>query len=187
MTGTGRSRRQRCVTCTPSEWRAIKARAREAGMDASTYILSRVLDGEAPDGPPDPEAGYPMALTGAEQRAQFGMIERLCTARRQFLDEPLHEYADTTLREALMFLMLASIEESLAGASGTAAPPEDGTGAGIREGPESGPEHGSGRAADERPRQADFLDMLDAGGPASDGGGRDREFPDVGTGRKGGP
>ncbi len=37
-------------------------------MDASTYILARVLDGEAPDGPPNPEAGNPMALTGAEQR-----------------------------------------------------------------------------------------------------------------------
>lgn len=196
MTGTaGRSRKQRCVTCTPSEWRAIKARAREEGMDASTYILSRVLDGEAPDGPPDPEAGYPMALTGAEQREQFEMIERYFSGRRHFLDEMLHENTGTTLRDALRFLMLASYAESRSSGNGTADPAADGTAprAEIREEPPSGPKPESGPSTDRPPRQADFLDLLDAG-PASDCGGQKREFPDeieiepdFEIGRQGGP
>lgn len=196
MTGTaGRSRKQRCVTCTPSEWRAIKARAREEGMDASSYILSRVLDGEAPDGPPDPETGYPMALTGAEQREQFETIERCFSGRRHFLDEAMFEGMETTLREALKFLVLASCAESRASGNGTAAPPENGTAprAEIREEPPSESETGAGPSTDRRPRQTDFLDMLDAG-RASDDGGHAKEFPDgtgiepdIDAGRKGGP
>ncbi|MDE0523975.1 MAG: hypothetical protein OXH79_18670 [Boseongicola sp.] len=104
----GRSRRQRCVTCTPSEWRAIKARARAEGVDVSAYILARVLDGEAPDGPPHPEAGYPMALTGAEQRRQFDHVERLAASRHRFLEERFVRDTETTLRQALKFLVLAS-------------------------------------------------------------------------------
>ena len=190
MTGmAGRSRKQRCVTCTPSEWRAIKARAREEGMDASTYILSRVLDGEAPDGPPDPEVGYPMALTGAEQREQFETIDRCFSGGGHFLDEAMFEGMETTLRDALRFLVLASCAESHAIRNGQAVPPADGTAPVV----EVREEPGSGPRSDERPRQADFLDMLDAG-PASDGGGRATELPD-GTGiepdfvagRKGGP
>ena len=107
----GRSRRQRCVTCMPSEWRAIKARARAEGMDVSAYILSRVLDGEAPDGPPHPEAGYPMALTGAEQRRQLEHMERLVTERHRFLEERFVGDTGTTQRQALKFLVLASSAE----------------------------------------------------------------------------
>ena len=104
----GRSRRQRCVTCMPSEWRAIKARARAEGVDVSAYILSRVLDGEAPDGPPHPEAGYPMALTGAEQRRQLEHVERLVADRHRFLEEGFVWDTETTLRQAVRFLVLAS-------------------------------------------------------------------------------
>ena len=102
-----RRRRQRCVTCKPSEWKAIKARARAAGMDISAFILSRVLDGESPDGPPHPEAGYPMALTGAEQRRQLELLERLVEGSRRFLDEPVVPGSGATMREAMAFLVLS--------------------------------------------------------------------------------
>lgn len=109
----GRSRRQRCVTCTPSEWRAIKAKARAEGVDVSAYILARVLDGEAPDGPPHPEAGYPMALTGAEQRRQLEHVERLVADRHRFLEERFVRDTGTTQRQALKFLVLASSADRL--------------------------------------------------------------------------
>jgi len=116
----GRSRRQRCVTCTPSEWRAIKAKARAEGVDVSAYILARVLDGEAPDGPPHPEAGYPMALTGVEQRRQLEHVERLVADRHRFLEERFVWDTETTLRQAVRFLVLASCADR---------PHETGTGA----------------------------------------------------------
>ncbi|MYH58113.1 MAG: hypothetical protein F4145_08980 [Boseongicola sp. SB0675_bin_26] len=118
-----RSRRQRCVTCTPSEWRAIKARARAEGVDVSAYILSRVLDGEAPDGPPHPEAGYPMALTGAEQRRQLEHVERLVADRHRLLEERFVWDTETTLRKAVRFLVLASCADR---------PQETGPGAEVR-------------------------------------------------------
>ena len=101
-------RRQRCVSCKPSEWKAIRAGARAAGMDISAFILSRVLDGESPDGPPHPEAGYPMALAGAEQRRQLELLERLVEDGRRFLDEPVVPGSGATMREAMAFLVLSS-------------------------------------------------------------------------------
>ncbi len=103
-----RRRRQRCVTCKPSEWKAIRVRARAVGMDVSAFILSRVLDGESPDGPPHPEAGYPMALTGAEQRRQLELMERLVEDSRRFLDEPVVPGTGATMREAMAFLVHSS-------------------------------------------------------------------------------
>lgn len=103
-------RRQRCVTCKPSEWKAITARARDAGMDISAFILSRVLDGESPDGPPHPEAGYPMALTGAEQRRQLELLGRLVEDSRRFLDEPVVPGTRATMRGAMAFLVHSSTQ-----------------------------------------------------------------------------
>ncbi len=103
-----RRRRQRCVTCKPSEWKAIRAGARAAGMDISAFILSRVLDGESPDGPPHPESGYPVALTGAEQRRQLELLERLVENSRRFLDEPVVPGTGATMREAMAFLVQSS-------------------------------------------------------------------------------
>ncbi|MXW86666.1 MAG: hypothetical protein F4Z55_12570 [Boseongicola sp. SB0667_bin_21] len=191
----GRSRRQRCVTCTPSEWRAIKARARAEGVDVSAYILARVLDGEAPDGPPHPEAGYPMALTGAEQRRQLEHVERFVVGRHRFLEERFVWDTETTLRQAVRFLVLASCadrpQEPETGAEGrseatpvdrpepaavpSSAPAmdrDDGT-AGAAES-ESLPE--TGRAGmpdaspppDPAPFQAGLFDDVDAGPPSGD-------------------
>ncbi len=104
-------RRQRCVSCRPSEWKAIQAKARGAGMDGSAWIRFRVLDCESPDGPPHPEAGYPMVLSGEEQRRQFELVERLAEDNRQFLDEPVIPGTGATLREAMTFVMLSSFPE----------------------------------------------------------------------------
>ena len=191
----GRSRRQRCVTCTPSEWRAIKARARAEGVDVSAYILARVLDGEAPDGPPHPEAGYPMALTGAEQRRQLEHVERLVADRHRFLEERFVWDTETTLRQAVRFLVLASCadrphetgtgpegrseatpgdlpEPTTAPSPASAMDRDDGT-AGAAES-ESLPE--TGRAGmpdaspprDPAPFQAGLFDDVDAGPPSGD-------------------
>lgn len=105
MTGpAGRTRRQRCVTCRPSEWRAIKTRARAEGVDVSAYILSRVLDGEAPDGPPHPEAGYPMALTGAEQRRQLEILDRCVAVCGPLTQATFVEGTGATIGRAMNFL-----------------------------------------------------------------------------------
>ncbi|MDE0520613.1 MAG: hypothetical protein OXH79_01490 [Boseongicola sp.] len=155
MTGAGRIRRQRCVTCRPSEWRAIGAKARAEGMDVSAFILSRVLDGEAPDGPPHPEAGYPMALTGAEQRRQLEHVERLAAGRDRFLEKRFVRDTGTTLRQAVRFLVLASCADG---------PQETGT----------GEEGRSGDAPDNRPKPA-AMDRGEGDGAASG------SLPDTGT------
>ena len=59
-----------------------------------------------PDGPPHPEAGYPLALTGAEQRRQLELLEQLVADSRRFLDAPFIPGTGTTLREAVAFLVL---------------------------------------------------------------------------------
>ena len=195
MTGAGRTRRQRCVTCRPSEWRAIGARARAEGMDVSAYILSRVLDGEAPDGPPHPEAGYPMALTGAEQRRQFEHVERLVADRHRFLGERFVRDTETTLRQAVSFLVLASVSqgplETVTGSAGrsegasgdrpkaTTSPsstPAMDRADGASDDADSGPLPAIATAAmpdaaptaDPLPSQADLFDSVDAGPPARD-------------------
>lgn len=205
MTGTaGRSRKQRCVTCTPSEWRAIKARARAEGMDASTYILSRVLDGEAPDGPPHPETGYPMALTGAEQREQFETLQRWVVGCGPLMLAPFIPGRAMAMRQGFGFLMRSldknwkptagqnpepvqetgAEEEPGPAPSTTGAAPEDRP----REDPETGPEPGPVAEAsttslpdpvaarDERPRQADLFDGIEAVPPSP--AARPGDFPD---------
>ena len=161
-----RRRRQRCVTCTPSEWRAIRARARAVEMDISAYILSRVLDGEAPDGPPHPEAGYPLALTGAEQRRQMELLEQLVADSRRFLDAPFIPGTGTTLREAVAFLVLSFGAYGPVAETGTEnrtdgerethpEPPAESTPtARMANEPDFDP------PPDAQPRQRDFLDEL---------------------------
>ena len=167
MTGMEeRRRRQRCVTCTPSEWRAISTKARAAGMDISAYILSRVLDGEAPDGPPHPEAGYPLALTGAEQQRQLELLEQLVSDSRRFLDAPFVPGTGTTLREAVAFLMLSFGADGFATGTGmenrTHGEPktrrESATGSGPKTRTAGKPD--ADIPPDMRPRQQDFLDDL---------------------------
>lgn len=168
MTGkAGRTRRQRCVTCRPSEWRAIKARARAEGVDVSAYILSRVLDGEAPDGPPHPEAGYPMALTGAEQRRQFEILDRSVAACGPLTQAPFVAGTGATIGRAMNFLGFSldpdwrrSKDLPLGGRhalrkAGSGPEPEPGTRAA------SVPD--DAKAADGAPRQPDLFGAPDAG------------------------
>jgi len=87
-----RRSRQRCITCTPSDWRAIQALAEEAGMKTSPFILSRVL-GE----------GNRMALTAEEQRRLHDRTARLLLVCEDLL-RPLPG-TGATLGEALAFLL----------------------------------------------------------------------------------
>ncbi|MYH58515.1 MAG: hypothetical protein F4145_11090 [Boseongicola sp. SB0675_bin_26] len=175
------------MTCRPSEWRAIGAKARAEGMDVSAFILSRVLDGEAPDGPPHPEAGYPMALTGAEQRRLFDHVEQLVTNRHRFLGERFLWDTGTTLRQAVRFLVLASCadgpQETGTGEEGrsgdapdnrpkpAAMDREEGDGADSGSPPDTGTAATPGPAPlpDPFPSRADLFDGLDAGPPSGDG------------------
>jgi len=155
--GAGRVRKQRCVTCRPSEWRAIGKRARAEGMDVSSYILSRVLDGEAPDGPPHPEAGYPMALTGAEQRRQLEILERCVAGCGPLTGAPLVAGRPRmTVGRAMNF-----IHRSLDPGRAASGDPSGGRRAPRDPGPET-------PAADAAPRQPDLFGR--PAGPEGDGG-----------------
>ena len=169
----GRTRRQRCVTCRPSEWRAIKARARAEGVDVSAYILSRVLDGEAPDGPPHPEAGYPMALTGAEQRRQLDVLDRSVASCGPLTQAPFVVGTGATIGRAMNFLGFSldpdwrrSEDLPLGGRhalrkAGSGPEPEPGTrAAAVPDG---------AKAADGASRQPDLFDGPDAGAASAEG------------------
>lgn len=187
----GRSRRQRCVTCTPSEWRAIKAKARAEGVDVSAYILARVLDGEAPDGPPHLEAGYPMALTGAEQRRQLEIVGRFVAGCGPLMQAPLIKGHGMTIGQAFSFVTLSldaggSLPEERSHEDHRARPdPEPAPGPLALPEPNPRPEpetrtanaSDAGQPADARPRQADLFDNLGAAPPSGDGA-RAREFLD---------
>ena len=194
MTGTaGRNRKQRCITCRPSEWRAIKAKARAEGVDVSAFILSRVLDGEAPDGPPDPEAGYPMALTGDEQREQFEILQRCVAGCGPLMRAPFIPGHAMTISQGFRFLTrsletgekdgarqdpgpvpetrMAERPHAASPAAGTAPRRRPGEDSGS--GPEPGPvaktanpdAPGPVAARDARPRQPDLFDRIEAGPP----------------------
>ena len=83
---------QRCITCTPSDWRAIQALAAEAGMKTSPFIVSRVLGG-----------GTRMALTADEQRRLHDRVARLVLVCEDLL-RPLPG-CEVTLGEAVAFLL----------------------------------------------------------------------------------
>ncbi len=83
--------RQRCVTCTPSDWRAIQALAQEAGMGTSAYVLDRVL-GDV----------RRVALAPEAQRAQHERVSRLVLLCEDLL-RPLPG-TEVTLAEAVAFL-----------------------------------------------------------------------------------
>ena len=86
-----RRARQRCLTCPPSDWRAIQDLARAAGMKTSPYILARILGGE-----------HPMALSVQMQRNLYERVNRLVLLCEDLL-RPLPE-SEVTLREAVSFL-----------------------------------------------------------------------------------
>ena len=83
---------QRCITCTPSDWRAIQALAAESGMKTSPFILSRVLG-----------SGIRMALTADEQRRLHDRVARLVLVCEDLL-RPLPG-CELTLGEAVAFLL----------------------------------------------------------------------------------
>ena len=175
MTGTaGRARKQRCVTCRPSEWRSIGKRARADGLDVSSYILSRVFDGEAPDGPPHPEAGYPMALTGAEQRRQLEILERCVVGCGPLIGAPLVPGHGMTIGRAMNFLTW-TVDPYWGGpVDRNTGRRETRRGPGLVTEPIPEPETpaadtpGARYAADSGPRQADLFDGFDTGMPPRD-------------------
>ena len=78
-------RRQRAVTLTDSEWRRLKARAQEAGMPVSRFIVHRLAE-EDPGPPPDRgPCGLPAAVWRrvAREVLLLGRLEeeRLAAAR----------------------------------------------------------------------------------------------------------
>ncbi len=126
-------------------------------MDVSSYILSRVLDGASPDGPPHPEAGYPMALTGAEQRRQLEILERCVAGCGPLVGAPLVAGgARMTVGRAMNF-----IHRSLDPGPAASGDPSGGRRAPRDPGPET-------PAADAAPRQPDLFGR--PAGPEGDGG-----------------
>ena len=87
---------QHCLTCTDGEWRAIKARAAEAGMTVSQFLVRCALDDEA---------AAPLVLTAEEQRRLYSRVNRLLLACLD-LTAPLPG-TEVTAREAVAFLWLA--------------------------------------------------------------------------------
>ena len=87
---------QHCVTCTDAEWRAIKARAADAGMRVSHFVVRCAL-GE--------DAAAPLVLTAEEQRRLYNRVNRLLLACLE-LAEPLPG-TEVTPKEALEFLWRA--------------------------------------------------------------------------------
>ena len=84
--------RQRCVTCPPSQWRAIQALARAAGMKTSPYILSRVLG-----------SAHRTGLSAEQQRNLYARVNRLVLLCEDLV-RPLPG-SGVTLREAVSFLV----------------------------------------------------------------------------------
>jgi len=87
---------QHCVTCTDGEWREIKARAAEAGMKISHFVVRCTLEEEPSPG---------LALTEDEQRRLYSRVNLLLLAC-QDLTAALPG-TDVTLREAVEFLWRA--------------------------------------------------------------------------------
>ncbi|MCY3672996.1 MAG: hypothetical protein F4Y03_14800 [Alphaproteobacteria bacterium] len=87
---------QHCVTCTDGEWREIKARAAEAGMKISHFVVRCALEEEPSPG---------LALTEDEQRRLYSRVNLLLLAC-QDLTAALPG-TDVTLREAVEFLWRA--------------------------------------------------------------------------------
>ena len=92
-----RRHRQHCVTCRDSEWRAVVARAEEAGMSISQFVVGCALA--------DEEGGAPLVLTEEEQRRLYSRVNRLLLACLD-LTAPLPG-TEVTLREAVEFLWRA--------------------------------------------------------------------------------
>ncbi len=88
--------RQHCVTCTDEEWREIKARAAEAGMKISHFVVRCALE----NGPV-----IRLALSEEEQRRLYSRVNLLLLAC-QDLTAALPG-TEVTLREAVEFLWRA--------------------------------------------------------------------------------
>lgn len=87
---------QHCVSCTDREWEAIRARAEEAGLSLSQFILRCALA---------EEAVMALVLTAEEQRRLYSRVNRLLLACLD-LTAALPG-TDATLREAVEFLWRA--------------------------------------------------------------------------------
>ena len=91
-----RRTRQQCVTCTDGEWREIKARAAEAGMKISHFVVRCALE----DGPV-----MRLALTEEEQRRLYNRVNLLLLTCQDLT--AVLPGTEVTLREAAEFLLRA--------------------------------------------------------------------------------
>ena len=92
-----RRNQQFSVSCRPSDWEAIRVRAKEAGMTISRFVVACALEDED---------DMRLALSEAEQRDLLNRVNRTLLVLEDLM-EPLPG-SDVTAMEALSFLYLAA-------------------------------------------------------------------------------
>ena len=92
-----RRNQQFSVSCRPSDWEAIRTRAKEAGMPTSRFVVACALE---------EEDDMRLALSEAEQRDLLNRVNRILLVLEDLM-EPLPG-SDVTAMEALSFLYLAA-------------------------------------------------------------------------------
>ena len=90
-----RRRQQFSVSATPSDWAAISARAKEAGMTISRFIVACALEDED---------DMRLALSESEQRDLLNRVNRILLTLDDLM-APLPG-TDVATREAMAFLVL---------------------------------------------------------------------------------
>ena len=88
------------IYCTDTEWARIRESARTVGKTASAFCVQQALERQ----------GYPLALSGEEQRNLSIAVEALWRCADE-LQQPLPD-TDITLRDAVAFLFLALPESA---------------------------------------------------------------------------
>ena len=92
---------QYSVSATPSDWATISARAREAGMTISRFVVSCALEDED---------DMRLALSEADQRDLLSRVNRILLTLDD-LTAPLPG-AEVAAREAMAFLVLEAEERT---------------------------------------------------------------------------
>ncbi len=92
---------QYSVSATPSDWATISARAREAGMTISRFVVSCALEDED---------DMRLALSEADQRDLLSRVNRILLTLDD-LTAPLPG-VEVTAREAMAFLVLEAEERT---------------------------------------------------------------------------
>ena len=107
-----RRRQQFSVSATPSDWAAISARAKEAGMTISSFIVACALEDED---------DMRLALSEEEQRDLLNRVNRILLTLEDLM-APLPG-TDVTTREAVAFLVSEAQERGRRGGVAKPSPP----------------------------------------------------------------